>query len=828
MKATLLLFLLLFSITIKSQIYKNPEAPVEKRVDDLVSRMTLEEKILFINGVDWMYTHPLERLDVPTFKMTDGPTGTNTHGKSTAYPASVLNAATWDTALNYKLGVALGRDCRSRDVNFLLAPGVNIARAPMNGRNFEYMGEDPFLASQLAVSYINGVQSQGVVATVKHFVANNQEYDRDNVSSDIDERTMHEIYLPAFKAAVQKANVGAVMNSYNLVNGVQASHNSYINNIILKEQWGFTGILMSDWNSVHDGLAAFKGGTDLEMPGNTYMTAKNLMPAFESGEITEAMINDKVSRILRVCFEYAFFDRPQLIDSIPHNDPSSAQVALELARSGIVLLKNENNILPVNSNTVKKIAVIGPNGDTYNTGGGSSRTTPFYAVSCFEGLKNLATGIEVNYTMGIPSLNNLSDKAVFYSEPGSSVRGLMAEYFNNRELAGKPQAVRIDKTIDNEWVQTPDIPGIGQDNFSARWTGVIRPEKTTAYKFTVRGDDGYRLWIDNEKIIDLWSEHGPIVSNKIIELEAGKEYKVKLEYFESGGDASITFAWYEPKDENFDEAVELATNSDLAIVCIGFNHQIEHEGAERPFEIPEIHDSLISYVTRVNPNTIVILNAGGNVYMENWLPKVKGLIHAFYPGQEGGAALAEIILGKVNPSGKLPVSFEKKWEDNPTYNNYYDQDNDKRVQYNEGLLLGYRYYDTKNVEPMFPFGFGLSYTTFKYSKLKVKINQSSNNFMVKVTFNITNTGDIDGAEIAQLYVSDLNSPVLRPAKELKGFLKTFLKAGETKEVTINLDETAFSYYKTDMKQFDYDPGEFEILIGASSQDVRLRKIFSIE
>ena len=823
MKKLLFLALLSFVFVLNAQVYKDPKAPVEARVSDLLSRMTTEEKVTFINGLNWMYTHPIERLGVPSFKMTDGPTGTNTHGKSTAYPASVLSAATWDVALLNQLGAALGNDCSSRGVNFLLAPGVNIARAPMTGRNFEYMGEDPFLASSLVVPYIQGVQSKGVVATVKHFAANNQEYDRDNISSDIDERTFQEIYLPAFKAAVQKANVGAVMNSYNLLNGVHTSQSNYLNNEILKGQWGFKGLLMSDWGGVHDGLAAFKGGTDLEMPGNSGMKPETILPALASGEISEKVLNDKVTRILRVCFQFGFFDRPQLISSIPNDDPASADVALKLAESGVVLLKNEGGILPLDASKIKKVAFIGPNADTYNTGGGSSRTEPFHSVSPFEGFKQLAKGVDVSYTMGIPSLSYLAAKSVFYTASSSTTPGLKADYYNNINLEGEPKGSRIEQIVNNEWVQTPGVEGIGQDNFSVRWTGVIRPTQTENYKFSVKGDDGYRLYLDNKLVIDYWSNHGNIEKNTMIQLEAGKEYAIRLEFYEATGDAAITLAWFLPKDENFNEAYKLAAEADVAVLCIGFDKEVEHEGAERPFELFAAQDSLLKVVTRANPNTIVILNAGGNVYMEKWLPTVKGLLHSFYPGQEGGTALAEILLGKVNPSGKLPVSFEKKWADNPTFNNYYDKDGDKHVQYKEGLMVGYRYYDTKKVEPLFPFGFGLSYTTFAYSNLKVAVKQQKGKVAATVTFDVKNTGNADGAEVSQLYISDLVCPVVRPVKELKGFSKVFLKKGETKSVTIKLDESSFSYYKEKIKGFGFDAGDFDILVGGSSKDIKLNK-----
>jgi beta-glucosidase len=827
MKITLLFILLSVTLTVKAQVYKDSKAPVESRVADLVSRMTLDEKISYINGINWMYTKPIDRLGIPSFKMTDGPVGARTHGKSTAYPASILSAASWDTALVYQLGVALGRDCRAKGVHFLLGPGVNIARAPMGGRNFEYLGEDPFLSSGIVVSYIRGVQSQGVVATVKHFAANYQEYDRNNISSDIDERTLQELYLPAFKAAVQKAKVGAVMNSYNLLNGTHTSENNHLNNEILKAKWGFTGILMSDWGSVHNGLEAFKGGTDLEMPGNEKMTAKVLSPAFASGEINEKTINDKVSRILRVCFSYGFFDRPQAIASIPNDDPSSAKVALALARGGIVLLKNQDHLLPLKFPKIKKIAILGPNANTYVSGGGSSQTDPFHSVNYFEGLKQVAKNIEVNYVKGIPSLSSLSAKSIYYTSPGSTTMGLKAEYYDNITLSGTPRVTRVEKSVDFPKFESKDIEGLDRNKFSARWSGVVRPSKTEIYKFTVKGDDGYRLWINNELAIDYWSDHGSIAKDKALKLEAGKEYAIKVEYYQSGGDASLSFAWYEPKDENFNEAINLASVADVAIVCVGFNQQVESEGSDRPFELPAAQDSLIEIVARANPNTIVILNSGGNVSMEKWLPKVKGLVHSFYPGQEGGTALADILLGNVNPSGKLPVSFEKKWADNPTFANYYDTDKDKHVQYKEGLMLGYRYYDTQKVEPLFPFGFGLSYTTFAYSNLKVDLKQMKGKVIATASFDLKNTGDVDGAEVSQLYVSDLECPVVRPVKELKGFTKTFLKKGETKRVSIALDESAFSYYKVDTKDFGFDAGDFELLIGGSSRDIKLKKTIKL-
>ncbi len=373
-----IIFLLLTSSYVHSQLYKDAKASVEESVNEVLAKMTLEEKIDYIGGVRGFYIRSTPRLGLPEIKMTDGPVGARNDGKTTAYPASILSAATWDTVLVHRLGVALGKDARARGDHILLAPGVNIYRAPMGGRNFEYLGEDPYLAGRMAVNYINGVQSQGVVATVKHYAGNNQEWDRNNVSSDIDERTLQEIYLHAFKAAVTEAKVGAVMNSYNLVNGIHATQNNHLNNEILKGAWKFDGILMSDWVATYDGVAAAQNGLDLEMPSAAFMNRKNLLPAIKNGTLSESVIDDKVRRILRIIFRFGFYDKKQLDTSITRDNTDNAAVALDLARNGIVLLKNSNNILPL-SNKIRSIAVIGPNADQYIAGGGSSYTNPFPA-----------------------------------------------------------------------------------------------------------------------------------------------------------------------------------------------------------------------------------------------------------------------------------------------------------------------------------------------------------------------------------------------------------------------------------------------------------------
>lgn len=809
-----------------AQTYKDANAPVEDRVEDLLSRMTLEEKIDYIGGYNLFYIRGIDRLGLPEIKLTDGPVGTHKDGKSTAYPAGVLSAATWNRSLVYELGKQLGRDSKARGVHILLGPGMNILRSPLCGRNFEYFTEDPYLNGEVAVQYVKGLQDENVVATLKHFAANNQEWDRNNVSSDIDERTLHEIYLPGFKAAIQKGGAGAVMDSYNPVNGIHATENPYLNNTVLRDMWGFDGIVMSDWSATYDAVGAANGGLDLEMPRGKYMNRENLIPAIEAGKVSEATIDEKVRRILRIIFRFGFFDNRQLDESIPLDNPQGAEAALNLAREGIVLLKNEGGLLPFDASEVKTLAVIGPNAGTYISGGGSSYTFPFHSVSVLDGLRNMADDVEILYAPGVPTLAETVAHSCFYTAPGSDERGLRGEYFPNPRLRGEPEFVQTDTIINiaNGYHIAAENKGIPFDHCSMRWSGVIRPEKTADYRFVVRGFDGFRLNVDGKKVIDEWRDQGITTREALLSLEAGKEYQVVLEYFANVHPVDISFGWREDR-LLFDEAVEIARKADAVVVNVGFNESSERESNDRTFELPEYQDSLVQCVAAANPNTAVLLNAGGSADITRWVDKVPSLLHIWYAGQEGGTAIAEILFGKTNPSGKLPVSFERKWEDNPAFAWYYDPDGDKRVSYGEGIFMGYRHYDRSGTKPLFAFGHGLSYTDFEYSGLKVI--RDGKGCDCKVVFEIENVGDFDGAEAAQVYIRPIDPKVERPYKELKGFDKVFLKKGEKSKVEISLDESSFSYYKTGIHDFGYDPGKYEILVGTSSDDIRLRKTITI-
>lgn len=826
----------------QSYAYSANATAADPRVEDILSRMTLEEKIDYIGGINEMYIRSIDRLGVPEIKLTDGPVGTHKDGRATAYPAGVTSASTWNRNLLHELGVQLGRDSRARGVHILLAPGMNILRAPMCGRNYEYFSEDPYLTAQATVEYVKGVQEQGVAATLKHFAANNQEWDRNNVSSDMDMRTLHEIYLPAFKAGVIDADAGCVMDSYNPVNGVHATQNAYLNNHVLRDLWGFDGVVMSDWSATYDAVEAANGGLDLEMPRGKFMNRANLIPAIEEGKVSVETIDEKVRRILSLAFKYGFFDRQGFETSIPLDNPEGARVALDLAREGVVLLKNEQQLLPARSG---RIAVIGPNAASYNAGGGSSYTFPFHSTSLLDGMRSLAPqGVEVVYNAGLPTLPETVEASMFYTAPGSQEVGLKGEYYPNPKLQGEPALVKVDSIvkIDNGYHIAAENRGLPFDHCSMRWSGVVRPEKSADYRFVVRGFDGFRLKINGEQKINEWRNQGITLREVVVPMEAGKEYPVELEYFANVHPVDISFGWREERLP-IAEAAEMARGSEIAVVSVGFNNSLERESNDRPFELPQYHDDLIEAVVAANPRTVVVVNAGSNVDMSRWIDKVPAIIWAGYPGQEGGTALAEIIYGMVNPSGKLPVSFERKWEDNPAYNFYYDADGDKRVEYGEGLMLGYRHYDTSDVKPNFPFGHGLSYTTFKYSDLKTKkvkdgveVSFSVANTgdmegmetaQVEVSFNVANTGDMDGMETAQVYVRPINPKVVRPYKELKGFEKRMIAKGGKERYKVLLPLDAFSYFDPETETFVVDPGKYEIIVAASSSDIRLRKTIKL-
>lgn len=799
-----------------------------KKVDQLISQMTLPEKLSFIGGYESFSIRGINRLGIPQTNMSDGPVGVRNYGSMTAYPATICLAASFDKEMVYKVGLAIGSEARSKNVHMLLAPGMNIQRSPLCGRNFEYMGEDPYLAGQIAASYIKGVQENGVMAVAKHYAANNQEYDRHRVSSDMDERTLQEIYLPAFKNAVKEGQVAAVMTSYNLVNGVHSSQNDYLINEVLKTDWGFSGFVMTDWMSTYNGIACAKAGLDLEMPEARHMNPDTLQAAIKNGNLDEKVIDDKIRRILNSYERFGYFKNPDISKNYTSDSSFIRNSALDAARGGIVLLKNEKAFLPISVNQFKKIAVIGPNGHPVSSGGGgSSFTTPLHPFSLFQAIaKNAGSNTQVKWAQGLDVGRKLpvdffENFDCYYYQGERKVKGATAEFYANTRLEGSVVKTATYKNL-NLQADAMFFDELPKYNFSARFTCYFSPTKSNKYLLGIDGDDGYRLFIDGQKVLELWKDQDA-TSKYECDLKAGKEYKIEIEYYQGSGRALFQFSnCLAPEktmnqEDYLNQAVDLAKTSDLVVLAVGFDPNTESEGFDRTFDLPFGQNELIEAVEKVNPNCVAVLFSGGNVNMNQWIGKIKGLIHAWYPGQEGAKAVSEILFGITNPSGKLPVSFEMNASDNPTFNNYFDKDGDGHVIYSEGINIGYRYYDKSSVKARFPFGFGLSYTTFQYSNLKIE-KKGLNQYQVSI--DIKNTGKRIGSEVVELYVGQNEFAVERPVKELKNFAKINLEAGETKTVVMQLDESAFQYFNPKERAWRIEPGEFKIYVGSSSADIR--------
>lgn len=708
-------------------IYLEINQPIEKRIEHALSLMTLEEKVDMCHAQSKFSSKGVPRLGIPEVWTADGPHGIReevfwdkwtgagwTNDSCTAFPALTCLAASFNPEISLLYGKTIGEEARYRNKGVLLGPGVNIYRTPLNGRNFEYMGEDPYLASRMVVPYIQGVQQNGVAACVKHYALNNQEEKRMSIDVQVSDRALYEIYLPAFKAAVEEAKVWSIMGAYNQFRGQHACHNDLLLNKILKTDWKFDGVVISDWGGVHDSDQAVNNGLDLEMgtstnglttdgtaPYSAYYLANPYLKGLKSGKYSEQILNDKVSRILRMIFRTTMSaDRPfgKFVS------PEHSEAARLIAEQGIVLLKNEKQTFPIPVGKYKKIAVIGENATkSLVIGGGSSSLKVAYEVSPLEGLIEKYGKETIVYSLGYAS---------------------------------------------------------GPSNY-------------------------------------------------------GNEVKSTLN-----------------EDSLINAAVEVAKTADVVLFVGGLNknHFQDCEGGDRKtMALPFGQDKLINALLAVNKNIAVLMLSGNAVEMP-WLSQVPALVQGWYLGSEAGNAIANIVSGEVNPSGKLPFSFPKKLEDNAAHSfgqMSYPGDG-KTQEYKEDILVGYRWFDTKKIAPLFPFGFGLSYSTFEYGKATTDKASYSENEHVKLTFAVKNTGKVKGAESAQIYISDLKSTVLRPLKELKAFSKVFLEAGESKQVEISLPIKEWAFYNDKTHKWEIEAGKFTIMVGASSADIRQKVNVTVE
>ncbi|MCL1664136.1 glycoside hydrolase family 3 C-terminal domain-containing protein [Elizabethkingia ursingii] len=726
--------------------YLDTSKPVEQRIEDALSRMTLEEKVAMLHAQSKFSSAGVPRLGIPEFWTTDGPHGVRpevlwdewdqagwSNDSIVAYPALTALSATWNKRMSWNYGKALGEEARYRKKDILLGPGVNIYRTPLNGRNFEYMGEDPYLTSKMVVPYIKGVQSNGVATSVKHFALNNQEEFRHTSNVIVDDRTLYEIYLPPFKAAVQEGDSWTIMGAYDKYKNQYASQNEYLLNKILKGEWGYKGVVVSDWGAVNNTEQAIHNGLDMEFGSWTnglsagtrnaydnYYLAKPYLDLIKSGKVGTTELDDKVRRILRLAYNTTMNPNKPL-GNIASEDHMA--VAKEIGEEGIVLLQNNNNVLPINMDKVRKIAVIGENAIKMMTvGGGSSSLKVKYETLPLEGIKS-----------------------------------------------------RFGKKADVQYAR------------------------------------GY--------VGDVGGEYNGVKSGQNLKDDR-------------------------PASELLNEAVALAKKSDVVIFVGGLNKSDyqDSEGHDRKeLGLPYNQDQLIAALAKANKNLAVVLVSGNAVSMP-WVKEVPAIVQGWYLGSEAGNALAAVLAGDVSPSGKLPFTFPVKLEDNAAHQmgeypgnkaelaagKGKDQKNPINITYNEGVFVGYRWHDTKNIKPLFSFGHGLSYTTFEYGKVRADKTQITQDGTITFTVSIKNTGKREGAEVAQLYISDLKSSVPRPIKELKGFEKINLKPGEQKEVSFTIDKSALSFFDAAKHQWVAEPGEFEALVGASSTDIKTKVKFTLQ
>ncbi len=807
----------------QTPLYKNPNAPLEARVNDLFGRITQDEKLGFLTGTGFT-SQPLPRLGVPGMSMADAGQGVrggenSTQGPATQFPSGVTMASSWDPLLVRQIGKAIGEEALNKGtgVQVLLGPAVNIQRSPLGGRNSEYFSEDPFLAGRLAVGYVEGMQSTGCAACVKHFAANNEEVDRFGVNVNVDERTLREIYLPAFESATRDGHAWSVMASYNRVGGYYATANKYLLSDILKDDWGWDGLVMSDWGAVHETAGVVSAGNDLEMPGGTYLTHDKVARALKSGRITQGEIDDSVKRILRTVVRVGLLDGPRRLDHSQLNSPAHQKLAYDAACAGMVLLKNQNGILPLAASKIKSIAVIGPGAKGMQFGSqGSPSVQPFYAIQPFDGIKTrVGSGVTVNYAAGTQSGASVPASAL--NPPAGTQGGLRGEYFANRNLAGQPALTRVDPTLQFDWAHDVPAAGVPRTNFSVRWTGAITAPAAGHYALSLSGDDGYRLFLDGKQVIDHWFEGG--LSTQTIEADfaAGSRHSLRIEYFQAGGDASLRFNWVLPGRPLFADAADAARRSDVAVVVVT-TAGTESEGQDRPsMSLPANQDALIAAVVAANPKTIVVLNNGTPTLMP-WLASVPGLVEVWFPGDEGGHALASVLFGDVSPSGKLPTTLAARREEYPDFGHFPGVNG--QVTYAEGIYVGYRHFDKAKLAPLFPFGYGLSYTTFQYGPLRLSRPALSPKGTVSASVTVTNTGRREGAEVVELYVHDPAPTIAKAVRELKGFGKVNLLPGQTKTVTMTLRGRDFAYCDVPGKQWKADAGVYDIQVGASSRDIR--------
>ena len=794
----------------------------------LLKQLSLEEKIQILSGCDAWYTNNISRLNIPSLKMSDGPNGVRGDGKSgessACFPCAISVGSTWNLELVNELGKELANEAKAKGVDVLLGPTINIHRHPLGGRHFECFSEDPFLTGKIAIDYVKGVQSKKVAACLKHFVGNDTEFERYTVSSNIDEKTLREIYLLPFEMAIKDANAKVVMSAYNKLNNVYCSSDKNLLINILKDEWGFDGYVVSDWGAATETLENALGGLDLEMPGPAKTWGENLLKAVNDKKISIDVIDDKVKRIINVLnFTERFNNHSKAEGTI--NSKSQRELLKKAAQEGMVLLKNED-ILPIKKN-ISSIGIIGPNGNNAQIiGGGSATLVPYYESQPIEAFKNcLNKNTTIKTSKGCHTYRYLPEINKSLTKEG----GFLVEYF---DVADGKNTLISNKVLTGSkfWIfegfAKDIIGGDEKPDILVKFSCTYTPDITGEHNFEIFAIGKSKLLIDETEIIDNWTNtspgdaffaHGTSSKRGSKVLKKDKTYKIEIQYKFEGNFPAIYIGCQPPdKIDLMDEALNIAKEVEQVVLMVGTNSDWETEGNDRvDFNLPGKQNELIEKVLEINPNTIIVLNTGSPISMP-WINKAKAVIQSWYAGQEYGNALVDIITGIINPSGKLPTTFPVNLSDTPAFESYPGKN--LQMDYDEKLLVGYKWYDKNLLEPLFPFGHGLSYTEFEYSELKIK-KEMNNSFIC--SYMIKNTGDTAGFEISQCYVQPYKSNNNEPIKTLQGFDKTFLNPGESKEIKILLNERNFSSWDLLDNDWDIKYKEYDILIGSSSKDIKL-------
>jgi len=808
---------------------------VEENVEALLKKLTLEEKISLVHASGKFHINAIERVGIPEMWLSDGPHGVRhqinrddwnsagwTDDHSTYLPHLTSVAASWDPAIAALHGQVLGAEARERKKDFILGPGVNLARLPLYGRNFEYMGEDPILAAKLVVPQIKAIQANDVAATVKHYALNTQELNRTGVNAKPDERTLREVYLPAFEAAVKEAKVSGMMGSYNEYYGTNANQSEHLVMDILKGEWGFKGVLLTDWNvdiNTHD---AAMYGLDLEMGSDVanyddYFLAKPLLAQIKAGNIPVSVLDDKVRRILRVQYSIGMYDEKRL--SGERNTKEHQLAARKIATEGVVLLKNEkvggNKVLPLAQQKINNILVLGPNAEKkHGTGGGSSEVKSIYEITPLAGLK-AQLGDDVNITVMRARSSVLSPIA--------------SDYLASRHWTGTPAwnisyyQDQARKTVINEsWIVDSSFTSTKNSTEYITMKGEIKPLESGVHTLNVSAVGAFTLKVEGESIIDLRRNDDNVMSYEIA-LEAEQKYTFEITY---DGNDEFTLGWDAPGSLFAEEAeyIAAAKTADAVIYFGGLSHGDDRESIDRPdMKLPNSQDEIISKLLTANEQTIVFLVAGSAVEMP-WAEQANAIVWGWYGGMEAGHAFADILFGEVNPSGKMPITLPEKLEHTaPIALNDY---NAEESLYSEGVFIGYRWFEQQHIKPNFTFGHGLSYTQFDVSNIQLSSKSIKGNENITVTAQVKNTGEVAGAEVVQLYLHDKKASVERPLKELKGFDKVFLQPGETQQISIELTKRDLSFWDVNTNNWLAETGDFEVQLGTSFDDIRLKSIFN--